>query len=270
MVRILLVSDLHYALKQFDWTASVASRFDIVVLAGDHVDIAGSLAGHVQVVVILKYLRRLAKLTRLVVSSGNHDLDTRNAEGEKVAAWMSRVRQAGIATDGDTIEIGDTVISICPWWDGPGAKRAVDEQLERDARKPKQRWYWVYHAPPAGSPTSWAGRKGMFGDEALSAWIERHQPDIVFTGHIHEAPFKNGGSWADRIGKSWVFNSGRQIGPTPTYVAFDTEAREAAWFSIAGAEMVHLDQALQRPLTEIHGAPPWLSLSSPARDQTLA
>ena len=33
-MRILLVSDLHYTLKQFDWVGSVASEYDVVVVAG--------------------------------------------------------------------------------------------------------------------------------------------------------------------------------------------------------------------------------------------
>jgi Icc-related predicted phosphoesterase len=264
-LRILLVSDLHYALKQFDWTASVAERFDLVVLAGDHLDIAGQLDGNVQIVVVLKYLKRLALRTKLIVSSGNHDLDVRNGDGEKIASWMNRVRQGGVATDGDTLMLGDTLITICPWWDGPAGREAVGAQLARDAAKPKKAWFWVYHAPPAGSPTAWNGRK-EYGDEALTEWIQVYQPDIIFAGHIHEAPFKSGGSWADRIGKSWVFNSGRQMGPIPTHIALDTEAREAVWFSMAGDELVRLDAPLQR--LEIESAPAWLSI--PARDQSLA
>jgi Icc-related predicted phosphoesterase len=267
-LKVLLVSDLHYALKQFDWVVANASAFDLVVLAGDHVDIAGQLSGGVQVTVILKYLRRLAPLTRVVVSSGNHDLDTRDGAGEKVAAWMQRVRQLGIAADGDTIEANGALITICPWWDGPVARQAVDAKLQRDAAKRAGKsWIWVYHAPPADSPTSWTGR-AHFGDADLSTWIETHAPDIVLTGHIHEAPFKSGGSWADRIGASWVFNSGRQIGPTPTHIAIDTEAREAAWFSLAGAELARLDLPLTRPLQSLETAPAWLN--TPDRGQSLA
>jgi Icc-related predicted phosphoesterase len=200
-LKILLVSDLHYALKQYDWTASVAPAFDVVVVAGDHLDIAGQLAGNVQILVILKYLKLLASRTRLIVLSGNHDLDAHDAAGEKVALWMQRVRQLGIPADGDAVEIGDTLISVCPWWDGPAARRSVEAQLARDAARVKKSWIWVYHAPPSDSPTSWNGRRS-FGDEALSGWIARFEPDIVLTGHIHEAPFKSGGSWADRIGST--------------------------------------------------------------------
>jgi Icc-related predicted phosphoesterase len=264
-VRILLISDLHYALKQFDWAVKAASNFDAVIVAGDHLDIAGQLDGRVQVVVILKYLRRMAARTRVIVSSGNHDLDRRGADGEKIASWMARVRTLGIPTDGDSLAIGDTLITICPWWDGPNAKEKVAHLLEADAAKPKRAWHWVYHARPEGSPTSWNGRR-HYGDADLAHWIERYAPAIVYTGHIHEAPFKAGGSWADRIGDTWIFNSGRQIGPTPTHVIVDTDAHAAAWFSLAGAESVSLDAPLAR--IALDDAPAWLT--SPVRDPTPA
>ncbi|MBL8531175.1 MAG: metallophosphoesterase [Hyphomonadaceae bacterium] len=266
-MKILLVSDLHYALKQFDWIAAEARHFDAVILAGDHIDIAGQLDGGVQVLVILKYLKRLAAETRVLVSSGNHDLDTRDAAGEKTASWMRRVRDLGIPSDGESVMFGDTLITICPWWDGPVSREGVGALLARDAAKPKARWLWIYHAPPANSPTAWNGRR-FYGDEDLSAWIALYQPDIVFAGHIHEAPFKAGGSWADQLGRTWVFNCGRQIGPTPTHIAINTEAREAAWFSLAGAELVRLDAPLARPLLVLESPPAWLN--TPVRDRSPA
>ncbi len=147
-MKFLLVSDLHYALKQYDWATAVARNFDVVVIAGDHLDISGHVDGGVQIVVILKYLKRLMACAQIVVSSGNHDLDVRNADGEKVALWMNRVRQMGIPTDGDSIALGGILITICPWWDGPNAKRSVQALIERDAKKQKETWIWVYHAPP--------------------------------------------------------------------------------------------------------------------------
>lgn len=255
-MRILLVSDLHYALKQYDWTAAAAPAFDLVVIAGDHLDISSSLDGNVQVVVILKYLQRLARTTRLVVSSGNHDLDRRDAAGERIPAWIERVRRLGVPTDGDTLELDAARVTICPWWDGPAARGRIADQLARDAAAPRRPWIWVYHAPPADSPTSWDGRRS-WGDADLSAWIELYRPDIVLCGHIHQAPFKREGSWVDRIGDTWVFNAGQQIGPEPAHVILDTAQPAAAWFSLAGAEIVRLDAPLSRPVESLAGLPAW-------------
>jgi Icc-related predicted phosphoesterase len=249
-VRYLLVSDLHYTLKQFDWVDRVAGDFDLVVVAGDHLDISSLVALDAQIVVILTYFRRLHRKTRLLVSSGNHDLNVRDETDEKVARWMARVRQLGVPSDGDRLEIGDTLFTICPWWDGPHSRDAVGAQLERDSQKRVKGWVWVYHAPPDASPVSWAGQR-HFGDSELSTWIERYRPDMVLTGHIHQAPFRNGGSWVDRIGDTWVFNAGRQIGPKPTHVIVDTDARTASWFSLAGNQLVPLDAPLSRPPADL-------------------
>jgi len=244
-MKLLLVSDLHYTLKQFDWLHGVADRFDVVVIAGDHLDISSIASVDAQLVVILKYLRRLKDRTRLIVSSGNHDLTARGESGERVARWMSKVRELGVSADGDLIDIGDLSISICPWWDGPVGCAEVGEQLARDAQRRGRRWMWVYHAPPDESPLSWTGTK-QIGDGALLQWIRTYGPDVVLCGHIHQAPFRQGGSWVDRIGSTLAFNAGRQIGPSPTHVIVDLGEQHASWFSLAGDEIVRLDQPTVR------------------------
>lgn len=258
-MKLLLVSDLHYALKQFDWTLAAATHFDVVVVCGDHLDISGHVDGRVQIVVIQKYLQRLMAETQLIVCSGNHDLDSRNDAGEKVARWMEKVRQLGIPADGDSLAIGDTLFTICPWWDGPSTREAVHRQFLRDAEKPKKSWIWVYHSPPDGSPTSW-GSNRSYGDKDLSGWIAEFSPDFVLTGHIHQAPFVEGGSWADRIGSTWVFNAGRQIGDIPTHIALNLPEAEALWMSLTGRESLRLDTPLQRPLTKLAELPDWFTV----------
>jgi Icc-related predicted phosphoesterase len=244
-MKVLLVSDLHYTLKQFDWVHGVAPDFDLVVIAGDHLDISSLVNADAQIVVILKYFKRLKEQTRVVVCSGNHDLNARSAEDEHFARWMGKVREIGVPTDGDFLEIGDTAVTVCPWWDGPKACADVGRQLARDAARRGRRWIWIYHAPPDESPVSWAGSR-HFGDAELLGWIRAYQPDHVLCGHIHQSPFRNGGSWVDRIGSTWVFNAGRQIGPCPTHVILDLDEPSAEWYSLAGNERVRLDGPLVR------------------------
>ena len=90
------------------------------------------------------------------------------------------------------------------------------------------------------------------------------------TGQIHQSPFKESGSWVDRIGSTWVFNAGRQIGPVPTHVALDLGQRMALWFSLAGAEAVSLDGPLTHPLPELKEIPDWLRGSGPGSDRSPA
>ena len=256
-MKCLLVSDLHYALKQFDWTLAEAAKFDLVVIAGDHLDISGHVDRRAQTAVVLAYLKRLSSRVRLIVSSGNHDLDSHNEAGEKIARWMERVRALGVPTDGDSLELDGSLFTICPWWDGPVTRDAVGRLLAGDATKAKRRWIWVYHAPPAGSPICRVGDR-FAGDPDLVAWIEAFEPDMVLCGHIHESPFARGGSWIDRIGRTWVFNAGRQIGPEPCRIIFDGRHQTAIWFSLMGAEIARLDRPLVRPVPALTALTEWL------------
>jgi Icc-related predicted phosphoesterase len=246
-MRGLLVSDLHYALKQFDWVHGVADRFDLVAIAGDSLDVSSIVALGAQIVVVSKYLRRVAERTRVVASSGNHDLDARGGDGERVASWLVAGKVPGVLSDGDYAEIGDVSITVCRWWDGPRGRDDVGRQLARDAARRRARWIWVYHAPPDASPVSWTGSK-YYGDADLVRWAGEHRPDLVLTGHVHQSPFREGGSWVDRLGDTWVFNAGRQPAPSPSHVIFDTTERTAIWSSLAGSEIVRLDEPLTRPV----------------------
>ena len=241
-MRILLVSDLHYTLRQFDWVVGASPSFDLVVLAGDHLDISSSVALDAQTAVILQYLRLLQAAGSVVVSSGNHDLTGTDAHGERAAVWLDSARAEGVPTDGESLLLGDTLVTICPWWDGPAGRAALVEQFASDAARRPRRWVWVYHWPPSDSPTCWTGRT-HYGDPDLRAWIDEHRPDVVLTGHVHDPPFKPDGSWADRIGDTWVFNAGRQIGPTPTRIELDLDQQCAAWVSMMGVEEFSLTDA---------------------------
>ena len=66
---------------------------------------------------------------------------------------------------------------------------------------------------------------------------------LLLTGQVHEPPFKPAGAWADRIGRTWVFNAGRQIGPVPAHIEIDLAAGSAAWRSLMGEETLALSDA---------------------------
>jgi hypothetical protein len=233
-MRVLLTSDLHYKLRQYDWLIGAAARFDVIVVAGDHLDAFGGVPGEVQIAALSASLAAVASRTRLMICSGNHDLNARNPDGEKAADWLAPLRGAALAVDGDSILVGDVLFTMCPWWDGPNAKAALERLLEEAATRRVDRWVWVYHAPPEGV-LSWNGKR-HFGDALLAELVARHTPTAVLCGHIHEAPFKTGGSWVDRIGDTWLFNAGRQIGDVPARVEIDLAARGARWISLAGIE----------------------------------
>ena len=237
-MRILLVSDLHYSLPQFDWVVAAGASFDVVVVAGDSLNINSTVPLDAQSVVVHRYLDLIASETQLVVSSGNHDLTGPDTAGEQSALWLHELH-GELRTDGESLSLDDTLITICPWWDGPLGRAEVVAQLTADAARRPANWVWVYHWPPLGSPTCWTGRRD-YGDADLREWIEQFQPEIVLAGHVHESPFKSDGSWNDRIGNTWVFNAGHQIGKVPAFMELDLLLQQARWVSIMGTEAVDL------------------------------
>lgn len=258
-MKVLLVADLHYDLRKFDWVVGAADLVDVVVMAGDHLELASMVERSAQATVALKYFRRIAAKGPLLVSSGNHDLDDVDVHGERTADWLRNIAVRGIPTDGDSWACGDTLFTICPWWDGDVSRKAIADQFERDAAVRPRRWVWVYHGPPDDSPTSWGGGKS-FGDPVLNDWIDQYRPDLILSGHVHQSPFVPKGSWADRIGETWIFNAGHQIGPIPAHVALDLdgEAPRAYWLSLTGAQWAALDAPLERPLDRLTEPPAWL------------
>ncbi len=259
-MRLLLVADLHYALPQFDWVLDKAADFDVVVLAGDHLDVASIVDGRAQSVVVRKYFSRLRAKTRLLICSGNHDLDSKNDAGEKVARWLGVAQHEGVPSDGESFVLDETLFTICPWWDGPIVRDGIGAQLADAASRRTKCWIWVHHAPPAQSPISWGGAR-YFGDVELRAWIDQYRPDIVLSGHVHQSPFIPDGSWVDRIGPTWVFNAGQQPGALPTHIVIDTDAGEAMWFSAVSHQFVRLDRPLERPVPRLEAIPDWLRVA---------
>lgn len=75
-----------------------APGFDVVIIAGDHLDLSSHVPRPAQIVVVLKYLQRLRAMTTLVTCSGNHDLDAVAVEREKTARWFSDICKSRIVS----------------------------------------------------------------------------------------------------------------------------------------------------------------------------
>jgi len=141
----------------------------------------------------------------------------------------------------------------------PMVREQLAAQLEADSqRREGLRWVWIHHAPPRNSPTSWSGHRSL-GDVELEQWIIRFRPDIVFTGHIHQSPFVQNGSWADQIEATWIFNAGHQFGAPPAHIVLETSSDEAVWISAMGVQAVQLRAPLRRPIPQIEALPNWFA-----------
>ena len=120
---------------------------------------------------------RLANLTTLFANSGNHDLDARRDHGEKAATWLDRLHPR-VATHGQSRRLGNDLVSVCAWWEGPVTLADVERQLAADTthRDGVGAWIWVYHSPPGEWPTSWSGSR-HFGDDVLNRLALEYQPE---------------------------------------------------------------------------------------------
>ncbi len=238
-MRILFVSDIHYSLKQLDWLCGAAPGFDLLVIGGDLLDLAGHADLDTQTVVVEKYLRRLGVMVPVAVCSGNHDLDAVSGEGERTAEWLVHLDANRVSVDLQSLVAGGCQFSICSWWDGPHTRDEVAAFLAGEAEKKGRPWIWIYHAPPDGAKTSWNG-KNYSGDTFLTGLIRQYAPDLVLSGHIHNSPFRVEGHWCDKVDNTWVFNPGRQMSSTPATIVFDLNAMEATWDSEMDTQTVTL------------------------------
>lgn len=245
-MKLLLVADLHYTLRQWDWVLRTFEHFDAVVIAGDLLDLGSIVPLETQILVVEKYLQRLTGQVPLLVSSGNHDLLPDQDGVLQMADWIRDLEGSMLHSDGAGVEFGGSYFSILPWWESEEDLERVGKQLAEQAGEAAGRqWIWVYHAPPAESRVAWDGRKD-FGDRELIGLVDKYRPAMVLGGHIHNAPFHARGSWIDEIDGCFFFNGGRQIGGQPTFTVIDTDEGRAVWSSLEGAEEANLCLPLVR------------------------
>ena len=57
---------------------------------------------------------------------------------------------------------------------------------------------------------------------------------------MHQAPFRQENGWYDRIGQTWIFNAGYQMGELPACLVFDLDQGTVTWTSLAGQETIQL------------------------------
>ncbi len=85
----------------------------------------------------------------------------------------------------------------------------------------------VCHTPPYGTATDVIGGGVHVGSRAVRAFIERTQPAVCLTGHIHEARA------VDRIGQTTVVNPGALSGGGFVKVTLSSEGLRAELLSFS-------------------------------------
>jgi predicted phosphodiesterase len=144
-MKLLTIGDLHYNVRQYDWVVANAASYDMIIIAGDLLNIAGHLDLDTQILVVNKYLQRLKVATTVLACSGNHDGDRKGEGGELFADWLDTDSLEGIHGDGASVRRDGWLFSICPWWDGPVGQARVEAFLEAEAAKVADAWFVIHH-----------------------------------------------------------------------------------------------------------------------------
>jgi len=84
---------------------------------------------------------------------------------------------------------------------------------------------FVLHSPPRGTRCDMIAAEQHVGSRAIRAFVERYQPPLVLSGHIHESP-RVSSSYRDTIGRTLIVNPGQ----------FGTSRLCGVWFDPANVE----------------------------------
>lgn len=86
---------------------------------------------------------------------------------------------------------------------------SIAEALEALAAKaPAERTVFVFHSPARDTACDRIASGAHVGSRAIRRFLERHQPPLLLSGHIHEAP-RVSSAYRDAIGRTVVVNPGQ-------------------------------------------------------------
>ncbi len=194
-MKIIALPDLHNGVSSLPQIGQALAEVDLVLLAGDLTD--GGSAAHAE-----RVIRMVRKYNSSILAvPGNWDRPA-------VEAYLT---QEGINLHRRHVLI-DHLAFIGIGAALPGPIRTPNECEEHEFERffeeatcdldPGIPKILVCHQPPYNTRNDLTQGSAHAGSQAVRQFIERSQPWICFTGHIHE------GNGIDRIGETRVINPG--------------------------------------------------------------
>jgi len=132
-----------------------------------------------------------------------------NMDQEPVQAWLDA---KGMGIHARAVELAPGLALMGVGWSGPTPFSTPSEVPDAQLGKWLDEAYQtaktfghvilVSHTPPFGSKADVVGSGAHVGSVAVRDFIERTQPDVCLTGHIHES------RGVDRLGRTVVVNPG--------------------------------------------------------------
>lgn len=191
-MRLICISDLHGRSGKIEGLRDVSA--DLIVVSGDITDFGGKDRARA-------ILEDLLKINNVVGVPGNCDrLDVNEALVEAEADLHSRGRVLGgigfFGVGGSNATPFHTPQEYSEEEIEAFLVRAYEEVKDREVK------VLVSHAPPYNTKVDETSAGRHAGSTKVREFVERHQPNLVICGHIHEA------KGVDKIGESVIINAG--------------------------------------------------------------
>ena len=226
-MKILITADLHYREQWFRWLFEQGTNYDLICIAGDLLDIFDKDPRAEQSWKVSRWIRELAKVSRVAISSGNHDNAGHQITTDRapVYQWFDALRsEPKIVTDGVTRVIDDLIVTTVPYHCSREQKSIWLERGVTIRRQSVKPWLVLHHVPPSLD----AAASGEESEAAALLMIYR--PNFFVSGHTHAFPYLTGSSWSQNIAGVNVLVPGQLLGaPFPNHIVLDTKSGQADW-----------------------------------------
>lgn len=202
-MTILHVADFHFNKAWFHWLLHHAPPHDLLVLAGDLLDLSSPTPHRQQIAWVSDWINDYAGA--ICLCSGNHDLEW-DAEAERwnPAYWLRDLVNPRAWRDGHRVTFdGISVVTLGCTTRPKGGVADI----------------WVVHAPPSGTPVATRATGGDGGDRDLVPALRRYRPRLVLSGHVH-----NPVAWHHQQGHTHLLNPGRDAqAAVPNHILIRTD-----------------------------------------------
>lgn len=230
-MRILLLSDMHGDTANIEKLAHEFAKADLVLFAGDFADVEKSISEEPSFETLLK------KHECVFAVLGNNDKPEflQKLEESDISIEGSMVFHEGLVLAGSGG--GSKFTGVTPFERTDDELVADFDIIENSAERlgdesgKINNLVAVMHNPPKDTLCDLAGKKFHVGSEKLRSFIEKRQPVLVLTGHIHESVA------VDKIGETTVINPGPLA--EGKYAVAELEQNNDLW-KVASAQLFSL------------------------------
>lgn len=212
-MRIIGLSDVHSNLSMIQRMAPILAAADVVLLAGD----ITHFGRETEIATLLDTLTPLAQKIFAVPGNCDYSGVGRYLDSEKINLHG----KGQVFNNIGFVGLGGSLITP---FSTPNelTENEIGSFLEQGAARipPGIPMVLVSHQPPVKTRCDRIASGAHVGSLAVRHFIEKHQPILCFTGHIHEARD------VDRIGKTRIINPGKLSRGYYAYAAISESAAE--------------------------------------------